>query len=215
MSASYLLPYEDKALPLTLRIFGASDYATMEPEPGKDPDFTEHGVIGVDRNQDIWFIDWWFKQCETDVGIKEFLKLVARNKPVRWWNEGGLIDKAIGPSIRAAMRRSSTFTSIESLPSIEDKSMKLQAFHERATARAVHFPLRRKWTDHVVDQLCKFPGGKHDDAADVCGLIGRGIDKMYVPSLPSAKSKVILTPFTAKWLEYGSDSDKPKVRYFS
>ena len=43
------------ALPSSLRIYGASDYATMEPEPGKkEPDFTEHGVVGIDAIGDLW-----------------------------------------------------------------------------------------------------------------------------------------------------------------
>src|SRR6202000_1009691 len=158
--------------PRSLRYYGASDYATMEVEHGKkETDFTDHGVVGMDYAGDLWFVDRWVKQGETDIDIKPFIRMAGLWKPVRWWNEGGLIDKAIGPSIRDSMRRSQRFTVLEMLPSIDDKSIKLQAFHARAHARTVHFPLRRKWTDHVVDQLCKFPGGKHDDAADVCGLI--------------------------------------------
>jgi predicted phage terminase large subunit-like protein len=206
----------DKALPLSLRFYGASDYATMEVEHGKkEPDFTEHGIFGMDHTGDLWATDWFFKQCETDIGIKAFIRLVGLWKPVRWWHEGGLIDKAIGPAIRDAMRRSQRFTAMEPLPSIQDKAIKLQSFHARATARTVHFPLRRKWTDHVIDQLCRFPGGKHDDAADVCGLIGRGVDKMAGAHLPFDKPKDILTPFTERWLTFNDSQSKPKVRYFS
>jgi predicted phage terminase large subunit-like protein len=213
---AYLLPYEDKALPLTLTLYGASDYATMEIEQGKrEPDFTEHGVWGMDSIGDLWAVDWWYKQCETDIGIKAFIRLLGLWKPRKWWNEGGLIDKAIGPSIREQMRRNQRYVSIEHLPKIGDKSVKLQAFHARCTARTIHFPMRRKWTDHVVDQLCKFPGGKNDDAADVCGLIGRGVDMMADARLPSEPARDILVPFTERWLEYGANDNKPKVRYFS
>ena len=203
------------ALPASLKFYGASDYATMEVEHGKkEPDFTEHGVIGVDHIGDWWFVDWFFKQCETDVGIRNFIRLCRFWKPIRWWNEGGLIDKAIGPSIRSEMRRKQVFTVMEQLPSISDKAVKLQAFHARAHAKTIHFPLKRKWTDHVIDNLCKFPGGKHDDAPDVCGLLGRGVDKMFNASLPSPPRKDILIPFTERWLEHKANSDKPKVRFF-
>jgi predicted phage terminase large subunit-like protein len=215
VSYAYLLPYEDKALPLSLRMYGASDYATMEVQHGKrEPDFTEHGIWGIDSVGDLWAVDWWYKQCETDVGIAQFIRLVGLYRPLRHFNEGGIIDKAIGPSIRSAMKHAQKFTAIEMLPSLDDKSIKLQAFHARATARTVHFPLRRKWTDHVVDQLCKFPGGKHDDAADVCGLIGRGVDKMMDARLPSITSRPILVPFTEAWLEYNDRNKAPAVRYF-
>ncbi len=203
------------ALPKSLRIYGASDYATMEPRAGKkDPDFTEHGVCGIDRIGDIWFIDWWSKQCETDVSIAAFIRLVGLWKPVRWANEGGLIDKAIGPAIRSAMQHSQKFVAIEPLPSLQDKAIKLQAFHARATAGTVHFPVKRAWADNCIEQLVKFPGGRFDDKADVCGLIGRMVDKMMDATSAVAERKPLLIPFTEKWLEYSEHGDKPKVRYW-
>lgn len=211
---TYLLAYEDKALPASLRLYGASDYATMGESDGRDPDFTEHGIWGVDSVGDLWAVDWFFKKCETDIGIAQFIRLVGIYKPIKWWNEGGIIDKAIGPAIRSAMIHSQKFVAVESLPSIQDKSMKVQAFHARATSRTVHFPLRRPWTDHVLDQLCRFPGGKHDDSVDVCGLIGRGVDKMVDAHVSLAEAKPLLVPFTSAWIEYNDRNEKPKVRYW-
>jgi predicted phage terminase large subunit-like protein len=203
------------ALPRALRIYGASDYATMEPDTAKrEPDYTEHGVVGLDAIGDLWFLDWWFDQCETDKGIAAFIKLVGQHKPIKWFNEGGLIDKAIGPAIRQAMRINRTFVAIESLSILGDKAVKLQAFHARAAARTCHFPIRRAWTDHVIEQLIKFPGGRWDDAADVCGLIGRGVDKMFEASVSLPERRPLLIPFTEKWLEYNDRNEKPKVRYF-
>ena len=203
------------ALPKTLRIYGASDFATMEPKAGrKEPDFTEHGVWGIDRKGELWAIDWWFRQCETDVGIAAWIKLVAQWKPIYWFDEGGLIDKAIGPTKRKAMRDARTYTVIESLPSLMDKAVKLQAFHAMATAHAIHFPVKRKWAERVIEQLVKFPAGRWDDAADVCGLIGRGVDKMFDPQVPKSDTKPLLVPFTEKWIEYNDRNQAPKVRYF-
>jgi predicted phage terminase large subunit-like protein len=216
MSYVYLQAYEDKALPLSLKMYGASDWATMEIEHGKrDPDFTEHCIWGMDVKGDLWAVDWWYSQAETDVGIKALMRLIGLYRPQRWFHEGGIIDKAIGPSIRDAMRRNQRFVTMEPMPSMDDKSIKVQAFHARVTARTVHFPLRRKWVDHVIDQLCKFPGGKHDDAVDCCGLIGRGVDKMTMAHLPYTKPRDILRPFSTRWLEWNEDRDKPAVRYFS
>ncbi len=203
------------ALPKSLRVYGASDYAVMEPRHGKkEPDFSEHGVWGVDRIGDLWALDWWSKQCETDVAIAAFIRLVAIWKPVRWANEGGLIDKAIGPTIRSAMQHSQKFVAIEMLPSLDDKAVKLQAFHARATAGTVHFPIRRPWAENCIEQLVKFPGGRWDDKADVCGLIGRMVDKMMDARLPSATITPNLVPFTEAWLMFNDRNEKPKVRYW-
>jgi predicted phage terminase large subunit-like protein len=203
------------ALPKNLSIYGASDFATMEPRKGKkEPDFTEHGIWGIDRPGNLYAIDWWSKQCETDLSIAAWMVFVKRWSPLKWFNEGGLIDKAIGPTIRRAMREGGKFTVVESLPSIQDKGAKLQAFHARAHAKTVFFPAKRKWADRVIEQLIKFPGGRWDDAADVCGLIGRGIDQMANPHVPLAERRPEVVPFTGKWLEWNDRPDKPKVRYF-
>lgn len=204
------------ALPSTLRIYGASDYATMEPQAGKkEPDYTEHGVVGLDAIGDLWFLDWWFGQVETDKGIDAFIRLVSMYKPVRWWNEGGLIDKSIAPAIRQQMRLRQKFVTLEPLPSIHDKGLKLQAFHARVTAGTVHMPIKRPWADRLIDLLIKFPGGRFDDGPDVCGLIGRGVDQMVEASVPLPQRRPMLVPFTEAWLEYNEHlKQAPRVRYF-
>ena len=202
------------ALPKSLRFYSASDYATMSPRHGKkEPDYTEHLVMGLDRKGDMWFVDSWSGQTETDVGIAQFIRLVGLWKPIRHFNEGGLIDKAIGPAIRSAMSHAQKFVAIESLPSLDDKAIKLQAFHARATAGTIHVPIRRRWAEDLIDQLVKFPAGRWDDKADCCGLLGRGVDKMVDARLPSATATPNLVPFTEAWLMY-NDKTEQKVRYF-
>lgn len=203
------------ALPASLRIYSASDYATMAPRHGKkEPDFTEHGIWGIDKIGDLWAVDWWSGQTETDIGIREFIRLIGIWKPVRHFNEGGLIDKAIGPAIRKAMQEAQKFVAIESLPSLDDKAIKLQSFHARATAGTIHIPVRRQWAEDLIDQLVKFPAGRWDDKADVAGLIGRGIDQMLDARVMIPERRPVLIPFTGKWLEWNDGSEKPKVRFF-
>lgn len=203
-------------LPSRLNIYGATDWATMEPQKGKkEPDFTEHGVCGLDSESRLFFLDWWFKQAETDKGTAQFIRLVKHWKPQRWWNEGGLIDKALGPGLRKAMRDDHAFTVLESLPSIQDKGLKLQAFHTLAANGMVYGPIGCAWWERVMDQLVKFPGARWDDAADVCGLIGRGLDRMWNAVPVVEVKRPIVRPFTQAWLDLGNLNPEPKVRYFS
>lgn len=203
------------ALPRYLRNYGGTDYATMEPQRGKkEPDFTEHGVWSIDNEGRLFARTWWYKQAETDKGVASFIKLVRLWKPIRWWHEGGLIDKALVPWVRKEMRRTRTFTVLDALPSILDKGLKLQAFHGMVANGMVYFPLGEPWGERVIDQLIKFPGGRWDDAADVCGLIGRGLDKMYDPNVPVVQAKPSIVPYTEQWLEYNDRNQRPKVRYF-
>lgn len=208
--------HEVIALPRYLRNYGASDYGTMEPKKGKaEPDYTEHGVFSIDNEGRLFARAWWSRQAETDKSVEAFLTLVRQWKPVKWWHEGGLIDKSLAPWIRKEMRLSRTFTVLEGIPSILDKGLKLQAFHGMVATGMVYGPLGEPWWERVIDQLIKFPGGRWDDAADVCGLIGRGIDQMFDAQVPVAEKKPLVVPFTEAWLEFNDRNAKPKTRFFS
>ena len=88
-------------MPELLTIYGSSDYATMEPRKGKkEPDFTEHGIFGLGTDSYLYALDWWYGQYETVKSIEAFIRLAQKWKPQMWWNEGGLIYKAIGPAIQ-------------------------------------------------------------------------------------------------------------------
>jgi predicted phage terminase large subunit-like protein len=199
--------------PRLLTLYGASDYATKEDKG----DYTEHGIVGLDEQKDganFWFLDWWFGQKTTDISIDAATALIHRHRPRRWWNEGGPIDSAISPALKRAMREHNppVHVTIEPLTSIKNKAVKLASFQARAAAGKVYLPLHRAWATRLVDQLCGFPAAKFDDAADVCGLIGRGVDAMMAPHAPSIQARQVLRPFTAAWLE-ATEQQPMTVRY--
>lgn len=216
-------PGTEGGLPKHLTIYGASDFATKEDKS----DFTEHGVVGLGEAKTkiaigerivsaapFYFMDWWYGQKTTDVGIDSACALIHRHKPRRWWDEGGPIDNAIRPAFTKAMRdhHPPIHVNIESLTSIKNKATKLASFQARAAAGLVYMPLNRPWATRLVDQLCAFPAGKHDDAADVCGLIGRGVDAMMSPHEPVKTERPSLLPFTAAWLEM-TENEPVSARY--
>ena len=199
--------------PAALTIYGASDYATKEDKG----DFTEHGIVGLDQQKDganFWFLDWWFGQKTTDITIAAATALIHRHHPRRWWNEGGPIDNAISPALRRAMQEHAppVHVTIKPLTSVKNKAVKLSSFQARAAGGKVYMPLRRPWASRLVDQLCAFPAGKYDDAADVCGLIGRGVDDMMAPHEETITVRPQLKPFTAAWLE-ATESEPMTARY--
>ena len=48
-----------------------------------------------------------------------------------------------------------------------------------------------EYGDHVLEQMVKFPGGKHDDAVDMAAFMARVIDEAHpmitVPGIPVEK----------------------------
>jgi hypothetical protein len=72
--------------------------------------------------------------------------------------------------------------------------------------------VNRPWADRLIDQLCNFPAGKYDDAADCAGLLARLLDAMMTGTLESEQRKPELVPFSVKWLEY-EEQPEQKVRF--
>lgn len=201
--------------PRKLTLYAASDYATKQDKG----DFTEHGIWGIDEAGDLWAIDWWYGQKTTDITINQKIHFIKKYKtagaPLRkWWHEGGPIGSAITPAISKAMREAKVYVVLEALTSIQNKTVKLASFQARAASGTVHFPSDLPWADRVIDQLCAFPAGRHDDAADVCGLIGRAIDEMANPHVTSERIRPELVPFSVAWLEYQEKDGRNTPRYF-
>jgi hypothetical protein len=187
----------------------AIDAAVTE---GKN-DFTEIGVFGIDPQGDLWERDWFSQQCTSDKWVDAFLDMAARWKCYMGFNEGGVIDKAARPAINKRMREKRIYMDLRSLPSMSDKVAKCMTFQARAASKTVHFRNTAN-SRRIVQQLIDLPAGRYDDAADVCGLVGRAIDQFpvaLVPSPPERKNGP--KPFTGGWLEWSESDDKPKVRW--
>lgn len=204
-------PGSPDGLPKHLTLYAASDYATKQDKG----DFTEHAIWGIDEVGDLWAIDWWFGQKTTDITIAQFVMMVRKHRRImRWWHEGGPIGEAITPAMNKALREAKTYVVLEPMPSIQNKAVKLASFQARAATGTIHWPRGKPWAHRAIDQLCGFPAARYDDAADLCGLIGRGIDAMANPHIPSARQRPQLVPFTAAWLEYQEPDERHKPRYF-
>lgn len=167
--ADWFAEYETP--PKQLNIYGASDYAVTDG----GGDFTEHGVFGVDANGNLYVLDWWFGQTSSDVWIEKKCDLIIRHNPACWFGEAGPIRRAVEPFLLNRMTERNAFCRIEWLPSIADKEARARGFQGMASMGKVFLPKNAPWKGHVLNQLMRFPAGKHDDAVDVCSLVGRGM----------------------------------------
>ena len=141
--------------------------------------YTEHGVFGVwfdpeTKAPTIYVKDWCRGQTDAHQWIERRLDLVAKHKPLAWFDEEGVIRKATEGITMRRMDERKVWVSHEWLPSIHDKPTRARAFQALAANGRVSFP-HDPWADEVIDQLIRFPGGKYDDAVDTCSLIGRAV----------------------------------------
>lgn len=202
---------EPAEYPTVLRLAGASDFAVTEG----GGDWTEHSVWGMDSNGELWLIAGWTGQVSSDKSIDTMLSLAHSTGTRLWFDESGVIHKAIGPALNRRMRERKVYLDLRSLPSTADKIARLQSFQARAASGAVHLPKSGphfKWAVSMVEQLVALPAGRYDDKADCAGLIGRAVDQIANARLPNPERERGIRPFTAQWLEY-TEKTTPRVRY--
>jgi len=170
--------------PTGMYIYGASDFAVTE---GKG-DFTEHGIFGIDSENNIYILDWWSGQTNSDDWINSMLDLQDQWKTFRWFGESGVIRRAIEPMLAKRMEERKVYLNLEWMASMADKATRARNFQNRAAGRKVFLPRRTQWAADLLSQIVRFPAGLHDDKVDVCSLIGRGLQFASAPSASNVKS---------------------------
>jgi predicted phage terminase large subunit-like protein len=172
--------YKPGQLPKALRKYGSSDYAVTEDRG----DFTTHRVWGVDHETALWLIPGGYRaQATSDLWIEAKIDLMALHRPFAWFGEGGVIQKAIEPALLRRMREREESCRLEWLPSISDKPTRARGFQARAAMSMVWIPEGPEG-DAFVDELVRFPAGKHDDDVDNASLIGRALDMTHPAIVP-------------------------------
>ena len=203
-------------LPTGLNKYLASDYAgAPDPDdPDADPDWTEHGVWGIDHHGDLYACDWWSGQEDPSVWIDAWIAMLRRHKPLAAFEEKGVILRTVDGSIQRAMREAKTFVHRVALASAGSKADRALGFAARASAGTVYIP-DTDWGDRLVNQLCAFTGqdGKTDDMVDVCALVGRGIEEMRDAHAPPEDRPKGVKPFTLDWLNANQPRQMPRKRF--
>jgi len=171
--------------PQQLRVYGASDYAVTDG----DGDYTVHLVAGVDPDDNIYLLDVWRGQTNSDVWIKVWLDLVRQHKPLMWVEEQGQIIKSIGPFLDKRMREERVYCRREQVASAADKPTRSRSIQARTAMGKVYLPSKAPWLAEFQSELLSFPAGKHDDQVDAFGLIGRMLDDLIKASTPKVEIK--------------------------
>jgi predicted phage terminase large subunit-like protein len=207
--------YETK--PKALRIYAASDFAvTDERDSEGEPDWTEHGIIGVDPEGNSFVLDWWRGQTASDVWIETLLDMAAKWKPLLWFGEGGVIRRAIEPSLRKRMKERKVYQVMRWLPSISDKPTRARSIQGRYSMGMVYHPapaLGYDWQVHLDGQLLSFPAGKNDDGVDVMSLFGRGMDSLQNGEDTERPTRDEPQPGTIEWLMERTKREKQVSKY--
>lgn len=166
-------------IPKNINKYITSDFAVSD---GKG-DYTEHAVWGVDSQDNLYAVDWWYDRVSSDKWISSQLELIRKHRPLSWFGESGVIRRALEGVITKTMREEKTYCRMEWITSATDKATRARAFQARAAMKKVFFP-NTPWADRVIEQLVSFPAGKNDDAVDACALIALVIDQAHPAIIP-------------------------------
>ena len=207
--------------PKSLNRYLASDYAG-EPDPDNpeaEPDWTEHGVFGVDSAERIWITDWWSGQESPDTWIDAWLALARAHKPLMAFEEKGVILRTLSGTINRRMRETKTFVHREGLASTGAKYERALAFAALAATGIVRIA-EGEWGDRLINQLCAFNGqdGRTDDMVDVCAKFAQGLDEVVGADRGPAEKPPAPAPFTDAWHAMRDQEDAPdeeaRARYY-
>ncbi len=178
--ADWLRWYDKAPARDTLRTYGASDYAVT----ADGGDYTVHGVVGVDPQDDIYLLDWWREQAGPQEWIESLIDLMQDWKPLMWAEEKGQIDRSLGPYIDKRQRERKAYFYRRQYASTHDKPTRARSIQGRLSMGKVYFPVNAPWAAELVSELLRFPAGKHDDQVDVMSLFGRMLDDLVKGDRP-------------------------------
>ena len=178
-------------LPEHLEMYGSGDYAVT----AGGGDYTELGIGGIDPEDNLYLVDWWFGQTDSAEWMKQLFRLQGLHKCGNWFEEKGQIEKSLGPFILKMMIDSGMYFNQKKIAMKHDKPTRAQTIRGRLSQGKVYFPAKGserhgKWVDHLIQQMLVFPSGTHDDAVDVLSLFGLGLMSMRKAGVPHQQPKV-------------------------
>lgn len=192
--------YKSSELPDELRIYCASDHAVGTKQRNDPSCFIK---IGVDRHDNIYILDVYWRRVTTDVAVEAMLDMGAGGslKPLIWWAERGQISKSIGPFLRKRMGETGRYINIVEVTPAIDKEQRAQSIAARVGMGKVLFPSGAWWVEKAVSELMAFPNGTHDDFVDALAYIGLGLPRQ-VKASPRPKADEIPAFGTLAWVKY-------------
>lgn len=192
--------YSPAELPDNLRYYVASDHAVSTDQAR---DATCMITVGVDQQGTIWVLDAWWERKETDDVVDAMIDIMQRRRVITWWAEKGHISKSIGPFLRKRMLEENAFTNVVEVTPAKDKTTRAQPIQARMAMGKVRFPIHAPWMQAALDEMLKFPNGRHDDFVDAMAHLGGGLDRQAAASPLKPKREMPRTG-TLAWVKDSS-----------
>lgn len=152
------------AIPADTRFVRAWDFAASIEEPGKDPDWTAGGKLGITPSG-----RWIIADIGRLRGGPETVEAALKNTAVR--DGSGIRVRIPQDPGQAGKSQAANFTkllagfTVTAKPVSGDKVQRAEPFAAQVNVGNVMM-LRAEWNDALISELRVFPNGSHDDQVD-------------------------------------------------
>lgn len=190
--AEHLQRYDPRTLPVVnLTIYIASDYAIKAEAGANDPDYTVHGVWGIDQDLNMYLLDGWRGRFTSDRWVAEWIRLCKKWKPLMAFEEAGQILSTIEPFLAKMMVEERVFVARQQFTSHTNKEARAQGLLGMASMGKLFLPKKEAIRGDLLTlveafekEILQFPGGKHDDTVDQATLMARGLHSVMAGTVP-------------------------------
>lgn len=183
-----MIRYYDTTPPLgEMRIYAAADLAIGQTEAN---DYTVFGVIGIDRQQNMYLLDLHRGRWNAMGLIDKMFEIQRRWEPEIFGMETGHIDMTLEPFLLKRMEETGIRIGYEKLRTRgKDKQTRARPIQGRMEQGKVLFPRGAIWTETLVSELLSFPMGKHDDQVDCLAWLGQMLLEFGIVNQKVVKQK--------------------------
>lgn len=173
-----------------LAIYAAADFAIGEKQQN---DSTVIYIAGIDRDMRMWILDRFKGQWGT-MNILKNLCLAHRTwAPELFGGEKGHIEMTLQPILNEYKYRpdyNAPGLFLRPLkPGRNDKVARARPFQGMVEAHQVYFPKDAPWITDALQEILRFPLGKHDDDVDALAWLGKMIELFSPVPMPKPEKK--------------------------
>lgn len=174
--AEDFLPMGEDDITRNFTTYMAVDLAISETQRA---DYTVMIVGGVDETGSLFILDVIRDRLDGMEIVEAMFALAKRYEPDMITVEAGMIDKALGPFIRAEMfKPGRPFLNLNPMVPTRDKESRARSIQARMRAGGVRFNKETEWYPHLEAEMRQFPRAVHDDQVDAMAWLGLTLNKM-------------------------------------